>query len=374
MKKMILMLALCLMAGQASIAQTESNSAGTIFQDNKPLAEALEKAKSEGKLLFVDCYTTWCGPCKMMANNVFPQPSVGAFMNERFVSLKVDMEKGEGPELGQRYQIRAYPTFLVLESDGAERVRMTGSRPAEQFVGMLSELLQAPSISQMNRKWENGERSDAFLRQYYPLLKNAMMSERAQEVANLLVEGKTDALLADSMLAYIFVQNVPDVFSDTYRYVWNNRQLFRQRYGDAFDRQLQNAWELTPYLFISGEGKDAVLDETRMKEYIVLMEQLQVEHREEMGAMAYIYYALISQHWKDFVQRADDYRQRFQIEDGRLRNWAASILNRQNPDDKDLSAAQQWIRDRLAEREKSTEKASDGKKANAVPMIPLKMK
>lgn len=62
------------------------------------LKEALEQAKAQGKMVFVDCYTTWCGPCKMMAEQVFPQKAAGDFFNARFVNVKFDMEKGEGKE------------------------------------------------------------------------------------------------------------------------------------------------------------------------------------------------------------------------------------------------------------------------------------
>ena len=86
--------------------------AQTNFQE-LTLEKALEKAKSEHKKVFVDCYTSWCGPCKMMAEKVLPLKEVGEYMNERFVCIKVDMEKGEGKELSTRFKIRAYPTFQI---------------------------------------------------------------------------------------------------------------------------------------------------------------------------------------------------------------------------------------------------------------------
>ena len=58
--------------------------------------EALEKAKKEDKLVFVDSYTTWCGPCIKMAKNVFTQESVGSFYNQNFINIKLDMEKEDG--------------------------------------------------------------------------------------------------------------------------------------------------------------------------------------------------------------------------------------------------------------------------------------
>ena len=92
-------------------------------------AEGLEAAKAENKLLFVDFYTEWCGPCKMMARDVFPQKEVGDFMNAHFVCLKIDAEKGEGVELAKRHNVRAYPTFILIDANDKEVGRREGGSP-----------------------------------------------------------------------------------------------------------------------------------------------------------------------------------------------------------------------------------------------------
>lgn len=81
-------------------------------------AEAKQAAQEESKPIFMDCYTTWCGPCKWMAANIFTQPKVAAFYNENFVCVSFDMEKGEGKDLAKQYNIRAYPTLLYLDGEG----------------------------------------------------------------------------------------------------------------------------------------------------------------------------------------------------------------------------------------------------------------
>ena len=58
--------------------------------------EALDKAQAENKLVFVDCYTSWCGPCRNMTEHIFPQEKVGDYFNSKFVCVKYDMEKGKG--------------------------------------------------------------------------------------------------------------------------------------------------------------------------------------------------------------------------------------------------------------------------------------
>ena len=83
---------MCLVLSVMAFAQT-----GVDFQ-HLTFDEALAKAKAEKKLVFVDCYTTWCGPCKMMTTKIFPMKEAGEFFNPRFVCVKFDMEQGEGIE------------------------------------------------------------------------------------------------------------------------------------------------------------------------------------------------------------------------------------------------------------------------------------
>lgn len=110
---------------------------GTKFE-NISLKEALAKATKNGgkapKLVFVDCYTQWCGPCKKMAKQVFPLPVMGDFFNANFINLKIDVEKGEGIEIAKRYNISAFPTFLILKANGEEVNRIVGASEADRFI------------------------------------------------------------------------------------------------------------------------------------------------------------------------------------------------------------------------------------------------
>lgn len=83
--------------------------------------EALAKAKAENKLIFLDAYASWCGPCKRMAATTFKDKEVGEFFNERFINFKMDMEKHkQGRRLSSKYRLTAYPTLYFI--DGNENV------------------------------------------------------------------------------------------------------------------------------------------------------------------------------------------------------------------------------------------------------------
>lgn len=102
-------------------------------------AQAQAKAAKENKLIFIDAYTVWCGPCKWMAANTFTDPTVGEFFNKYFVNLKVDMERGEGRDLARRYRVMAYPTLLFVDSNGAVKHRAMGAKRSGDFIALGKE-------------------------------------------------------------------------------------------------------------------------------------------------------------------------------------------------------------------------------------------
>src|SRR3989304_5110710 len=77
--------------------------------------DILTKAKTEKKLIMLDAFTSWCGPCKWMAKNVFTNDTVADYYNATYVNAKIDMEKGEGIDLAKKYGVQAYPTFLFID-------------------------------------------------------------------------------------------------------------------------------------------------------------------------------------------------------------------------------------------------------------------
>jgi thioredoxin 1 len=74
----------------------------------------------------LDSYTSWCGPCKYLKASIFPDKNLGKFMNQKFISVAVDMEVGEGIELSEKYPLDAYPTLFFMDANGKVKKTYVG--------------------------------------------------------------------------------------------------------------------------------------------------------------------------------------------------------------------------------------------------------
>ena len=99
-------------------------------------SEALVQANEQNKLLFIDCYTTWCGPCKWMAAKVFTDEAVSNSFTRNFICLALDMEKGEGLNIAKKYSVKNYPTFLWIDQAGKQVHRSVGSTSSGEFLAI----------------------------------------------------------------------------------------------------------------------------------------------------------------------------------------------------------------------------------------------
>jgi thioredoxin-related protein len=127
---------------------------GIHFEDSLLWQQVKEKAKAENKYIFMDCFTTWCGPCKYMSQNIFSLPEVGEFMNSNFISVGVQMDKtdsdranvknwyGYAKIVAEQYRVDAYPTYLFFSPDGQLVHRASGAmKERAEFITKASDAL-----------------------------------------------------------------------------------------------------------------------------------------------------------------------------------------------------------------------------------------
>lgn len=124
---------------------------GIDFVDNLSWNQIFKKAKKENKYIFIDCYTTWCKPCRLMEKTVFCSSIVGEFLNNDFVSVRIQMDTtqydnnniknwySKAHELMNKYQILAFPTFLFFSPDGKLVHRDVSFKGEYQFIELASD-------------------------------------------------------------------------------------------------------------------------------------------------------------------------------------------------------------------------------------------
>ena len=102
-------------------------------------AAANAKAKAENKVIMVDAYTDWCGPCKMMDKEMFHgNQAVADLLNSEFVPVKIDCERGFGIQFSQKFRVTGYPSLLFFSPEGQLIDRHLGYNPdTDQFVASL---------------------------------------------------------------------------------------------------------------------------------------------------------------------------------------------------------------------------------------------
>ncbi|HAC15547.1 MAG TPA: hypothetical protein DCE78_06330 [Bacteroidetes bacterium] len=112
----------------------ETESRGIDFKDLL-ISEALNTAKIEGKDVYISFFTTWCASCQFMKLNIYKKRDVGEVFNNRFISLQINGERGEGIEAAKKYNVEMFPTLLILNAETGEiKHKATGFHDASALI------------------------------------------------------------------------------------------------------------------------------------------------------------------------------------------------------------------------------------------------
>ncbi len=174
---------------------------GIYFEHGLTWNKLMEIAKQKDKYIFIDAYTTWCGPCKMMSSQVFTQEAVGNFFNANFINVKVqlDVTKNDNDEvkswykdaklIESEYKVKVYPTFLFISPEGKLVHRIVGASEADEFIAKSSKALK-PSTQYYSQfyKYQSGEKDPTFLFNLAIASQEAYELENASKIANEYLE------------------------------------------------------------------------------------------------------------------------------------------------------------------------------------------
>lgn len=98
---------------------------------------AMERARKEGKLVFLDFSAKWCTPCKWMEETTFKNNDVVEKLSKDYIAVKVDIDEDEGPAVKEAYSINYLPTLLILNSKGQLVEKIEKTMTAKDLMNVL---------------------------------------------------------------------------------------------------------------------------------------------------------------------------------------------------------------------------------------------
>lgn len=229
-------------------------------------AEAKAKAVSEKKIIFIDFYTQWCGPCLLMQKEIFPLNDVAEYFNTNFINLKIDAENGEGIELARKYKVKVYPTYSFVDPVTENLLHESTSRQDKETFIFTAKSATDPMKNSvyLNSQEKAGNNSPDFLINYANYMASCYKKE---EVLNAIT--KLTALpgysLENKQLWQLFVNNVSDRKNELFKEFIAHIDKYIKIHGkEEVDKKLYSSYNYCPdlnefSLIPEFKGKDFLL-------------------------------------------------------------------------------------------------------------------
>lgn len=309
------------------------------FETSK-FADILAKAKAEKKLIFLDAYTSWCGPCKMMEKNIFSDTKVADYFNKNFINAHFDMEKGEGRDLAQKYRIMSYPTLLFLNSDGDIVGKEIGYLDKNQFLEFGSKN-NNPKLVNTNLKDEylKGNLDQPMLLNFINLYaqKDPIIAKQASEKYFTRKKDKTFSAEEINVLL-TFTQSVDDA---NYKIFTQNKTAITALMPEKNYEQFDNYLKLSDVFRKATDDKSKTIDDAKiLKDGIAFMPKDELEKSLNIYKLNYYLsdenYAAYEKTALVYYQDPDDFNNTELLA-------AASIFNDNITNPASLKAAARWV-------------------------------
>lgn len=228
--------------------------------------EAIAQAALEEKIIFVDAYAEWCGPCKRMARNVFTDSEVGDFYNAQFINVKMDMEKKANATFAHQYPAKAFPTLYYIDFNGEVVHKVKGAQSVEGFIALGKAALAKNDRSAIYAEaYEQGDRSPHLMYQYVKSLNKTGQS--SLKIANDYLRSEPDLSDKDNLL--FLLESMTEMDSRIFDLAMENRAAIEAASSKALvEQRIEMAAKATMKKALEYNSEDLlVATQQKMKKY-----------------------------------------------------------------------------------------------------------
>jgi thiol-disulfide isomerase/thioredoxin len=284
----------------------------------------------------MDCFTTWCGPCRYMSANIFPQEQTGNYFNDKFISVKVQLDTtagdaanikawyADGHDIAERYGVRAYPTYLIFAPDGHIIHRLVGSRiDANSFITDVSATFDSTKqYYTLLDQYKNGRRDTAFLHKVAMSCFSAYDLANGEKVALDWLATQSDLFSRDALyLQDVYTRKSTDKYFSTFT---DNFTGVDKVLGPGFaEAKVRNVFLV--------EATDLKPGDNRPPDWVALHAKIAAKlpaQADELTARVKITYYMGRKDWPNFEKAMVAYMKTYsdKISDNELNDLAWSVF------------------------------------------------
>lgn len=308
--------------------------------EEEPFSELVLKARSAEKFIMVDAFTAWCGWCKVMDKETFADSTVGVYINERFISTKIDMEEGFGIDLAMKHRVSQYPTYLFFDGDGQLLARISGFMKPNAFKNAVETAIFAEShlpkgLEPLNFDMPYPE----WYRSSY--LKNKERTYPSAEQLEQWLASRDD--LSDEVTWGVMQRFI-------------NGGIYALRIAEMRDTlAVKYGWEevknkLASLIFNDVKAAIKDRDETQLRHALNAAERYLGEDAEAYKLRYRLYYYQVTEDWKRYTDAVDEMYRDTALNDVDAVVQAAQTIRSRSMDEAALAKALGWVKPMLIEK------------------------
>jgi thioredoxin-related protein len=225
---------------------------GIKFEYNLSWEQIKAKAKVENKYIFLDAVASWCGPCKLMSKEVFPDSSLTQFFTQNFVAcqIQIDVSAGDSEEIKNLYSdsrllkkqldIQAFPSLFFFSPNGVLVHKALGFRDAK---GMLS--LGKAAINEQSQYYTKLEQFRKGKRDFDFVLKLIIKAKDVgdQSIAKEIMNTYTSELSKDSLYTeknLVMISNQSGIKDQSFKIILNHQRQVDSVLGIGSAKEMIN--------------------------------------------------------------------------------------------------------------------------------------